>query len=59
MAYRRCKEKDIWHFCENCPNWPTADYEEWLGGYAFGPLCEDCKELARAGIGHFGGTQGE
>ncbi len=27
-TYRRKKGKDAWHWCKNCSNWPTSDYEE-------------------------------
>ncbi len=25
--YRRKKGSDVWHWCRNCGNWPTSDYE--------------------------------
>ena len=25
--YRRKKGKDAWHWCTNCSNWPTSDYD--------------------------------
>lgn len=28
MAYRRRNGSDTWHFCTNCSNWPTSDYQE-------------------------------
>ena len=27
-TYRRRKGNDTWHWCSNCSNWPTYDYEE-------------------------------
>jgi RNase P subunit RPR2 len=27
MEYRRKKNSIKWHYCKNCPNWPTEDYE--------------------------------
>lgn len=28
MKYRRKKGSDVWHWCTNCEDWPTSDYEE-------------------------------
>ena len=31
--YRKKKGTDTWHWCKNCSNWPTSDYdEEWHPG---------------------------
>ena len=27
-TYRRRKGNDTWHWCRNCSNWPTTNYEE-------------------------------
>ena len=27
-TYRKRKGSDTWHWCRNCPNWPTSDYDE-------------------------------
>jgi hypothetical protein len=27
-TYRRKRDKDTWHWCTNCSNWPTSDYVE-------------------------------
>lgn len=27
-TYRRRKGADTWHWCTNCSNWPTSDFEE-------------------------------
>ena len=27
-TYRRKKGSDVWHWCTNCDDWPTSDYEE-------------------------------
>jgi hypothetical protein len=27
-TYRKKKGKDTWHWCKNCSNWPTSDYDE-------------------------------
>jgi GT2 family glycosyltransferase len=28
--YRRASGESIWHFCQNCPNWPTVDFRRQL-----------------------------
>ena len=25
--YRKKKGRDTWHWCTNCSNWPTSNYE--------------------------------
>lgn len=25
--YRKRKGSDVWHWCKNCRDWPTANYE--------------------------------
>lgn len=27
-TYRRHKGRDTWHWCTNCPDWPTSNYDE-------------------------------
>lgn len=27
-TYRKRKGKDTWHWCKNCSNYPTSDYDE-------------------------------
>ena len=27
-TYRKRKGSDAWHWCKNCSNWPTSNYEE-------------------------------
>jgi hypothetical protein len=29
--YRKRKGSDVWHWCTNCSNWPTSNYEVWCG----------------------------
>jgi hypothetical protein len=52
--YRRASGGSIWHFCQNCPNWPAADFDEAAPANEYGldtpPLppggeCEQCKSL--------------
>lgn len=28
MTYRKKKGSDTWHWCRNCSNWPTSNFEE-------------------------------
>jgi len=41
--YRRKKGKDTWHFCKNCSNWPTSDYDVRYSKPASGELCNECR----------------
>jgi GT2 family glycosyltransferase len=53
--YRRATGESIWHFCQNCPNWPAAEFDEAAPANDYGldnpPLppggseCEQCKSL--------------
>ena len=49
MVYRQKKGKDAWHFCTNCSNWPTSDYQEQTTKPTTGELCDECKGKERAG----------
>ena len=44
-TYRRKKGSDAWHWCKNCSNWPTSDYEERTtpGRPSTGELDNECK----------------
>ena len=41
--YRRRKGHDTWHFCSNCSQWPTHDYDEQANKPTTGELCNECK----------------
>lgn len=41
--YRRKKGSDTWHFCSNCTNWPTYDYDRSESKPTSGELCDQCK----------------
>ena len=41
-TYRRRRDKDTWHFCSNCSNWPTSDYVT-SNSKPSGELCNECK----------------
>lgn len=42
-TYRRRKGSDTWHFCTNCNNWPTVDYDERSEKPTTGDQCNECK----------------
>jgi len=41
-TYRRRRGHDIWHWCRDCSNWPTFDYEERTTKPSSGELCNEC-----------------
>ena len=47
--YRRKKGSDTWHWCTNCSNWPTADYEVRYTKPTHGDLDNECKSKEAAG----------
>lgn len=39
-----------WHFCQNCAEWPTDNYEQNQStAVPFGAFCRECLRLRRAG----------
>ncbi len=41
--WRRKKSgSDTWHFCTNCTNWPTSDYNEQSTKPTTGEFCDQC-----------------
>jgi hypothetical protein len=40
--YRRRRGSDTWHFCSNCSNWPTTDYDI-SNDRPSGELCNECR----------------
>lgn len=48
-VYRRRKDSDTWHFCRNCTNWPTSNYEETYTKPSTGELCNQCLDKERNG----------
>jgi len=48
-TYRRRRGSDTWHFCSNCSNWPTSDYEEKYTKPSSGELCNECQSKKAAG----------
>lgn len=47
--YRRRKGTDAWHWCTNCSNWPTSDYETSATKPTSGELDNECKAKEKAG----------
>jgi hypothetical protein len=43
MKYRKRKDSDTWHFCRNCLQWPTKDYEEKKQKPTTAKLCIECQ----------------
>lgn len=46
--YRRRRGFDTWHFCTNCSNWPTSDYETSTRPTT-GELCNECRGKENGG----------
>jgi hypothetical protein len=42
MKYRKRNGKDTWHFCTDCQNWPTSDYDERETKPTYGEFCNEC-----------------
>lgn len=52
MKYRRRKDRDTWHFCLNCSNFPEEDYFSYGGEKEKpdeGELCDECQAKDREG----------
>jgi hypothetical protein len=43
MTYRKLNGTDIWHFCQNCSNWPKVSYQEEQESPRWGRICDECK----------------
>ena len=43
MEYRKRKGSDTWHWCRNCPKWPTSDYDVTYEMPTTGKLDKECK----------------
>jgi hypothetical protein len=50
-TYRKRKGTDTWHWCRNCSNWPTSNYEEITtsGRPTSGELDNECRSKEQAG----------
>ena len=49
--YRQKKDSDTWHWCRNCSNYPTSDYEERQSIIrpTTGELCNECLAKEKEG----------
>lgn len=47
--YRRKKGSDTWHWCTNCSNWPTSDYDVRYDKPTDGEQDNECKSKEREG----------
>ena len=45
---RKAEGTISWHFCNNCPEWPRADYVEG-DGESDGEKCRECLRKIRIG----------
>jgi GT2 family glycosyltransferase len=45
--YRNAKGTALWHFCQNCPQWPEAEFAEAV--HLNGAECGDCAALRSRG----------
>ena len=48
LNFRRRKGTDTWHFCTNCSNWPTHDYDV-SNRPTTGEYCNECLAKEKAG----------
>jgi hypothetical protein len=47
--YRKRKGNDTWHWCSNCSNYPTSNYDSSNTKPTSGELCNECKAKQNAG----------
>lgn len=49
-TYRKRVGVDTWHFCRNCSNYPTSNYEEKQSSTrpTSGELCNECLTKEKA-----------
>lgn len=46
MIYRRRINTYFWHFCQNCRDWPTEQYDNRIERPESGlDLCDECQSL--------------
>ena len=48
-VYRKKKGSDTWHWCKNCAEWPTSNYDKQATKPTSGELCNQCKGKEAAG----------
>jgi len=42
-TFRQREGSDTWHFCQNCSNWPTEDFDERETKPTSDDLCNECR----------------
>ena len=48
IVCRKREDSDIWHFCVNCSDWPTANYiEQWVQEIKATSICIECEKRRR------------
>lgn len=51
--YCKSKNNDTWHWCRNCTDWPTSNYDEevhpGIERPKTGELCSQCEMKEKAG----------
>ncbi len=49
--YRRRRDRDTWHWCKNCSNWPTQKEKPEVchSKPSTGELCNQCRSKAKHG----------
>jgi len=47
--YRKRKDHDTWHWCSNCSNYPTSNYDTHSTKPTSGELCDECQAKQKAG----------
>ena len=40
---RRRGGSDTWHYCTNCQNWPTSNYDQQTTKPTSGEFCNECQ----------------
>lgn len=49
VEYRKRKGSDTWHWCKNCSNWPTSDYDVIYTKPITGELDNECRAKEKEG----------
>lgn len=45
--YRKARGSDTWHWCKDCPEWPTSNFDSSGTRPTTGELCNQCREKDR------------
>ncbi|MBZ9569982.1 hypothetical protein KQY27_00215 [Methanobrevibacter sp. TMH8] len=49
VEYRKRKGSDTWHWCRNCSQWPTSNYDSRTSKPTSGELHNECRTKQRDG----------